>query len=361
MTPEKAYAQALRRIREAEETEALELDLSGLALNRLPPELERLTSLQALNVSGCWQLRGDLATLAGLTSLQTLNLSWCGQLRGDLSSLAGLTSLQTLSLYGCWQLRGDLSPLAGLTSLQTLDLYGCKQLRGDLSPLAGLTSLKIARDTYKIYQQPHHRPSRAIVTAMTVTLVGIVVALFLSRGPKPIPSPLADQAARRLDELIRRNGPKRVLPLTYDLQCIKRQISDAIKAAGYEIQLPEFDEYDRLITYERKSSREIDADNTRYERSAVAASVQLTNGQYAVFLSAVAEERRREKDFSDEEPIDEPSVDRFLDRLAVTLDFTSCGVDSTKAPIGILLFGHWAGGISEVYSYYFGTSKVSIH
>jgi hypothetical protein len=50
MTPEEAYEEALRRIREAENTGALELDLSGLVLDRLPPELKRLTSLQTLNL-----------------------------------------------------------------------------------------------------------------------------------------------------------------------------------------------------------------------------------------------------------------------------------------------------------------------
>ena len=87
MTPEEAYEEALRRIREAEETGALELDLSGWnqtaqeysgleTLNRLPPELERLTSLQSLNLAGCQQLSGDLSPLASLTSLQSLNLSY---------------------------------------------------------------------------------------------------------------------------------------------------------------------------------------------------------------------------------------------------------------------------------------------
>ena len=56
MTPEEAYEEARRRIRQAEETGALELDLSGLKdgkytgleiLPRLPPELERLASLIA--------------------------------------------------------------------------------------------------------------------------------------------------------------------------------------------------------------------------------------------------------------------------------------------------------------------------
>ena len=90
MTPEEeAYEEALRRIREAEKTRALELDLIGFALTRLPPELERLTSLQSLNLFGSDQLT-DLSSLAGLTSLQSLDLSACLQLRGDLFPLAGL-------------------------------------------------------------------------------------------------------------------------------------------------------------------------------------------------------------------------------------------------------------------------------
>jgi hypothetical protein len=83
MTPEEAYKEALRRIREAEKTGALELDLSGVkeekagrlkntglaTLTRLPQELERLTSLQSLNLSWCEKLSGDLSPLVNLTSL----------------------------------------------------------------------------------------------------------------------------------------------------------------------------------------------------------------------------------------------------------------------------------------------------
>jgi hypothetical protein len=61
MTPEEAYAEALRRIREAEETGAVALDLSRLELNRLPRELGRLTSLRSLDLSGCEQLSDDLS------------------------------------------------------------------------------------------------------------------------------------------------------------------------------------------------------------------------------------------------------------------------------------------------------------
>ena len=61
MTPEEAYEEALRRIREAEETGALELDLRGLALKRLPPKLERLASLQSLNLTKCRRLSDQSA------------------------------------------------------------------------------------------------------------------------------------------------------------------------------------------------------------------------------------------------------------------------------------------------------------
>jgi hypothetical protein len=143
MSPEEAYEEALRRIRDAEKTGVLELDLSELKnSNRLPPELAGLTSLKLLDLVGCWWICSDLSPLAGLTSLQSLSLSGGDQLSGDLSPLAGLTSLQSLSLSGVDQLSGDLSPLASLTSLRSLSLTGCSQLSGDLSPLAGLTSLQ---------------------------------------------------------------------------------------------------------------------------------------------------------------------------------------------------------------------------
>src|SRR5208283_2091301 len=141
MTPEEAYAEALRRIREAKEAGAVRLDLSRLALNRFPRELASLTSLQKLDIFECGQLSGDLSPLASLTSLQLLDLSYCPRLSGDLSPLAGLTSLNSLHLSECLQLSGDFAPLADLTSLRWLQLPGCDKLSGDLSPLADLTSL----------------------------------------------------------------------------------------------------------------------------------------------------------------------------------------------------------------------------
>jgi internalin A len=126
---EEANAEALRRIQEAENTGITPLDLSGLySLYQLFLELNRLKSLQTLNLSECRQLSGDLSPLAGLKSLQTLNLTGCEQLSSDLSPLAGLESLQTLNLDRCEQL-SDLSPLAWLESLQTLNLVGCLGIR----------------------------------------------------------------------------------------------------------------------------------------------------------------------------------------------------------------------------------------
>ena len=98
MTPEEAYQEALRRIREAEETGAVELDLSNLALNRLPLELAHLSSVQSLYITDCYDLDGDLSPLASLTSLQSLTLAWFYKLSGDLLPLAELTSLHSLDL-----------------------------------------------------------------------------------------------------------------------------------------------------------------------------------------------------------------------------------------------------------------------
>ena len=128
MTPEEAYDEALRRIREAERTGSRELDLSGWkvgkntklkASTRLPQELSRFKSLRSLDLANCYQLSGDLSPLAGLTSLQSLNLFGCLQL-SDISPLASITSLQSLNLEECKQLSADLSPLADLISLRSL-------------------------------------------------------------------------------------------------------------------------------------------------------------------------------------------------------------------------------------------------
>jgi Leucine-rich repeat (LRR) protein len=96
-----------RRIREAEKTGAIELNLSGRkdgkdtgveTLNWLPPELEGLTSLQSLDLSN---FSGDLSSLEHLTKLQSLDLNRCLGIRrfAPLESL--LPRLKELVLSGC--------------------------------------------------------------------------------------------------------------------------------------------------------------------------------------------------------------------------------------------------------------------
>src|ERR1700737_1078800 len=106
MTPEEAYEEALRRIRKAEETGAVELVFRGLALPRLPPELASLTSLQSLDLSKCEQLSDDLylSPLAGALrrlAIRSLQINLPEQLSSDLSPLAGLISLRKLDLSSC--------------------------------------------------------------------------------------------------------------------------------------------------------------------------------------------------------------------------------------------------------------------
>ena len=83
MTPEEAYEEALRRIREADETGALELDLSGRKDGKTGAR--QYSGLETLNdFLRSWPAHLDLS---------------CQNLSGDLSSLANLTSHGARSKY----------------------------------------------------------------------------------------------------------------------------------------------------------------------------------------------------------------------------------------------------------------------
>jgi internalin A len=140
MSPEEDldYREALKRIREAEETGATDLDLSRLSLTALPAGLASLTSLKSLNLVGCRKVR-DLTPLSSLTSLQSLDLHMCAQI-DDLTPLASLTTLRSLSLFTCGQI-SNLTPLASLTALQSLDLTWSWEIT-DLTPLTSLIALR---------------------------------------------------------------------------------------------------------------------------------------------------------------------------------------------------------------------------
>ena len=93
-TPEE---KALARIRSAAETGAAELDLSGLGLTALPPEIGRLASLQSLDLSGN-QITALPPEIGGLTSLQSLDLQ-DNRLTALPPEIGGLTSLRNLNLW----------------------------------------------------------------------------------------------------------------------------------------------------------------------------------------------------------------------------------------------------------------------
>jgi internalin A len=131
----KDLPEAFKRIAAELAAQTGRLDLSGLQLSELPPELGGLTSIQYLDC-GNTQV-SDLEPLRGLTSLQYLNCSFTKV--SVMQPLSGLTSLQYLN---CSDTKvSDLQPLRGLNSLQNLN-YSDTQVR-DLQPLMDRAKLEI--------------------------------------------------------------------------------------------------------------------------------------------------------------------------------------------------------------------------
>ena len=91
------YEIALERILEAERTGATELDLSGLGLSELPPELWELSELHYLNL---WdnKLNSLSPDIGQLTNLQALDLG-ANNLNNLPMEIWHLSTLQSLSLY----------------------------------------------------------------------------------------------------------------------------------------------------------------------------------------------------------------------------------------------------------------------
>ena len=116
---DRAYELAQREIAEAARTGIVRLDLSGKAfhaLDRLPPEITRLATLETLSLR--YTQIANVASLANLTLLENLDLD--GTPVNDLSALAGLTRLTGLFLENTKVT--DLTPLSGLLDLEGLKL-----------------------------------------------------------------------------------------------------------------------------------------------------------------------------------------------------------------------------------------------
>src|SRR5262245_63549191 len=116
LTPAEQFAVARRRIEEAKERGDIHLDLGGLRIAALPPQIAGLTHLESLELAGTRV--SDLTAIAGLSALQPLGLQETQV--GDLTPIAGLTALESLELARTQV--SDLAPIAGLSALQRLGL-----------------------------------------------------------------------------------------------------------------------------------------------------------------------------------------------------------------------------------------------
>jgi internalin A len=157
MTPEQAYAEALRRIEAAAESGQHWLDLGDLQLDAMPPEIARLRmQLTDLGLGDHvyrqdqneWDYDGsrgevtrtltNLSFLRALDQLQILILMDCGNLADD-NVLEGLHSLTYLEINDCSQLT-DLAPICALHTLQSLRLFGCTKIT-NIAPISELRAL----------------------------------------------------------------------------------------------------------------------------------------------------------------------------------------------------------------------------
>ncbi len=128
------YQVAIRRIVSCMARKYVDLDLSNISLQKIPPDIAECHWLQTLNVSN--NQISDLIPISSLTSLQTLNLN-SNQI-SNLEPLGQLASLQTLDLST--NQISDLKPLGQLALLKTLD--ASKNQISDLIPISSLTSMQ---------------------------------------------------------------------------------------------------------------------------------------------------------------------------------------------------------------------------
>ena len=120
MPHDEAYYRAEKKIKEAQHSEATELDLSNIGFSELPETLKQLTQLQLLNLSNN-QLTAIPEWLGNLTLLRSLILSE-NQLTSLLDSLGQLKKLQLLDLR-MNHLISLPDSIGDLVNLKELNLY----------------------------------------------------------------------------------------------------------------------------------------------------------------------------------------------------------------------------------------------
>ncbi|TFL16865.1 leucine-rich repeat domain-containing protein [Jannaschia formosa] len=136
------WDEAVRRVRAARENGEDRLDLSGLQIDSLPPEIADLTNLQLLDLNGTRINDAGLRRITGLTALQILVLDNTQITDAGLSHIANLTALGYLVLNNTQITDAGLSHIAGLTALRHLDLANTHIADRGLFHIAGLTTLQ---------------------------------------------------------------------------------------------------------------------------------------------------------------------------------------------------------------------------
>ncbi|GAU24589.1 hypothetical protein TSUD_289500 [Trifolium subterraneum] len=98
-------------------------------LKVLPNELNSLSSLQELYISGCFKLESlPECVLQGLSSLQVLRFLFCSSLKSLPAGMKGLTCLESLGFTLCSGLKSLPEGMTSLTSLQKLEINSCREL-----------------------------------------------------------------------------------------------------------------------------------------------------------------------------------------------------------------------------------------
>jgi internalin A len=116
---QKAYDEALSRIKKCLEEKKVVLDISDLGINKIPLEISQLTQLQLLDLSGN-RITEIPESISNLTSLRTIYL-FNNQITEIPESISNLTSLQSLHLSGN-EITEIPESISNLTSLQNLQL-----------------------------------------------------------------------------------------------------------------------------------------------------------------------------------------------------------------------------------------------
>ncbi len=138
------------------------------------------------------------------------------------------------------------------------------------------------------------------------------------------PIPIEKRAACNLETFINRELPRISLGAMYNFKCIKDEIARVLIEDGFSIKRPTYDNFDRLITYERKSKGIVYTDRKRFERSVISVQIIQRDNNYHIFITGAGAQRRRDIDLEQEEEIEDKFMSQYVDRLIGKMNFLKC-------------------------------------